>query len=381
MNRHRSEIFRRDGDLLRTLTRALLLTAGLVVLLWFLYQTLRVLLLFILALILALAINAPVTWLERKGLGRALAALVVFTGLAALLGALGWFVLPRLIEQVPTLLDELPNLVEGLAERLAGVLGDHPEIERQLSQVVDWVLEAISGAWQHAGAVAGAVVLSLFVVALVLYMVIDPRPLLRGYIAAMPAHQRPAAARAFARAAEMVVGWVASNVILGGIKATASFLFLTYMQVPGAILWSVLALFAALIPRLGFYLMAFPPVVVALSVDPLTALWVGLFYVVLSEILGNFVAPRVQAETMDLHPAYLLLMTLAMAVAFGVVGVLVASPVAGFLKVYFDEFYLARQPEDARMEERVEAMMDRDAERAAGEEEPPPRERARRESS
>jgi predicted PurR-regulated permease PerM len=170
-------------------------------------------------------------------------------------------------------------------------------------------------------------------------------------------------------------------VILGGIKATASFLFLTYMQVPGAILWSVLALFAALIPRLGFYLMAIPPVVVALSVDPLTALWVGLFYVVLSEILGNFVAPRVQAETMDLHPAYLLLMTLAMAVAFGVVGVLVASPVAGFLKVYFDEFYLARQPEDARMEERVEAMMDRDAERAAGEEEPPPRERARRESS
>ncbi len=51
------------------------------------------------------------------------------------------------------------------------------------------------------------------------------------------------------------------------------------------------------------------------------------------------------------------------------------------LKMYFDEFYLARQPEDSRIEERVEAMMDRDAERAAGEEEPPPRERARRESS
>ncbi|HEV2129613.1 MAG TPA: AI-2E family transporter [Longimicrobiaceae bacterium] len=127
--------------------------------------------------------------------------------------------------------------------------------------------------------------------------------------------------------------------------------------------------------------MAIPPVVVALSVDPLTAIWVGLFYVVLSEILGNFIAPRVRAERMDLRPVYLLLMTLAMAVASGVLAVLVASPMAGFLKVCFDEFYLASQPEDARIEERVEAMMDRDAERAAGEEEPPPREPVRRESS
>ncbi len=68
------------------------------------------------------------------------------------------------------------------------MLGDHPEIERQLSQVAEWILETISGAWQHAGAVAGAVVLSLFVVALVLYLVIDPRTLLRVYMDLHPVY-------------------------------------------------------------------------------------------------------------------------------------------------------------------------------------------------
>jgi putative permease len=130
------------------------------------------------------------------------------------------------------------------------------------------------------------------------------------------------------------------------------------MEVPGAIIWSVLALFSALIPRLGFYLMSIPPVIVALTVSPATALWTALYLWVLSEILGNFVAPHVQGEIMELHAAYLLFMTVAMGLAFGLLGVLVASPLAGFIKVYYDEFYLARQSEDPQLEERVDGMME-----------------------
>ncbi len=85
MSRQRSTLFTPGGDPSQVLARALLLMPGLVVLLWFLYQTLRVLLLFILPIILALALTAPVTWLERQELGRGLATLIVFAALAAVL--------------------------------------------------------------------------------------------------------------------------------------------------------------------------------------------------------------------------------------------------------------------------------------------------------
>jgi putative permease len=156
----------------------------------------------------------------------------------------------------------------------------------------------------------------------------------------------------------MVVGWMLANAIMGGIKAVAAFFFLTYMEVPGAIVWSFLALFAALIPRLGFYLMSIPPVVVALTVSPSTALWTLLFFWALSEFLGNFVAPRVQGEIMEMHAAYLLFMTLAFGLAFGLLGVLVAAPAAGFLKVFYEEFYLNQQPDDPQLDEHVEQMME-----------------------
>ncbi len=348
------------SELFRVLVKVLLLSAGLVVLLWFLHEIRRVVLFLVLVVILAMVLSAPVTWLERKNVPRSMGTLLVFLAVASVSAFVGWLVLPQLVEEVPRLLDELPQLVEGIAERVAGLLGNHPEVERQLSQIVEWVMELIGGVWRHADVLFGAFVLSIFMVALVLYLVVSPRPLLEGYIRAFPAHLRGPATRALTRSSNMVVGWMLANVIVGAMKAALVFPFLMFMQVPGAIIWAVLAFFVQLIPRIGFYLMSIPPVVVALSLDPLTALWVALFYWAISELMGNLVAPWVQSATMDLHPAYLLAVTLALALGFGLIGVLIASPVAGFLYAYWDEFYLSRRPEDPQLEQRVDAILARE---------------------
>jgi putative permease len=344
--------------LFRTLVRTLLLAAALVVVVWFAYRVRTALLLFLVAIVGSIVLNAPVTWLERRRLSRGIATLVVMACVLALIGLLGWLIVPRLIAELPTLIEELPALLEELTERAAALLGGHPEIDRQLSQLVTWFERGLGEVWRVLDAVGAALLAAVVVFALVLYIVANPRPLLRWYVELMPAHLREPAARAIGRSSKMVVGWVLANAILGGMKATAAFVFLQFMEVPGAIIWSVLALFSALIPRLGFYLMSIPPVIVALTVSPATALWTALYLWVLSEILGNFVAPHVQGEIMELHAAYLLFMTVAMGLAFGLLGVLVASPLAGFIKVYYDEFYLARQSEDPQLEERVDGMME-----------------------
>jgi putative permease len=363
-------VSRFGNEMYRSMARALFLASGLVVLLWFLNSIRDALLVLILAIVIALALNAPITWLERRRLPRGLAVLVVFLALFALMGGMGWLVLPRLVAAIPTFLEEIPTVVQNLADRVTAMFGDHPEVERQLSNVVDMMMGAIGGLWQHATTLIGSLLMSLIILGLVLYLVVDPRPLLAGYVRAMPPHLRDPATRAFARSSKMVVGWVYANVILGGIKAASSFVFLTWMEVPGAIIWSVLSLFAALIPRLGFYLMSIPPVIMALSVDFTTALWVGLFYWALSEFLGAIVAPRIQGEAMQLHPAFLLFMAIAMALSFGLLGVLISAPLAGFLWAYFDEFYVRRNPEVEDADERVRTMMERRVETADGAAEP-----------
>jgi putative permease len=340
------------------LARAIFLATGLILLLWFFYQIERVLIASLLALILAIALNAPVTWLERRKVGRGLATLISFAGILIILGGVSWLVVPRLAEEIPTLIDEVPRLVESLVQQVGAVTGDHPEIQRQLSRVVDFAFSAVEEMWRHSGALAAGLVLGIFIVALVLFMVINLRHILALYVRSMPERHRESAARAFARSSKTVIGWVIASVILGGIKAIAAGIFLTLMSVPGAIVWAAIAFLGAFIPRVGFYLMTLPPVVVAFTVDPMAALWTLVFYVVFSEILGNFVAPLIYEGTMQINAVLILIMMLAMGYAFGLVGVFISAPVAGFVKAYYDEFYLKKQPEDPELDRRVAMMME-----------------------
>jgi putative permease len=358
----------RSADLFSALARAILLATGMVALVWFLWRITWVLLFFALATILALALNAPVTWLERRGVRRLPGTILVFAALISLLVAVGRVIVPPLVREVTTLVELLPLLAMNLGDRIAALLAENPEIERQIrldaqaaAQVVPWVLETLSNLWRYGLSLVVGLILGLVLMGVVLYMVLDPRPLLAGYVAALPPRMRAPGVGGFFLPPPTVVGWVYASAIISAMKAIPAFFFLTWIGLPGALVWSVFTFVADVIPRLGFYLMIVPPTLVALSIDVRMAIWVALFYWAISEILGNFVAPRIQASTMDLHPVFLLFVTLAMVAAFGVLGAIIASPVAGFIKAYYEEFYLARIPPPEHLSRDVETMLVRGA--------------------
>lgn len=347
---------RRSGELYIALAKAIYLATGLFVFLWFLYEISLVLLAALLALILAVAINAPVTWLEQRGWRRGGATAVAFLSLLGLTALVLWVVIPRLAAEIPELVERLPALIEEVVEHATAVVGPIPALQEQLGRLVDLVIGLLEGIWP---ALAAAVVFGLFILAMALYMVLNLRGILSWYLRSMPQRLREPAALAFAASSQAVIGWVLASVIIGLIKALATIIFLTLMGIPGALLWSVLAFLGAFLPRVGFYVMTVPPAIVAFGISPALAFWTILFYVIFSEILGNFIAPRIFAETMKLDAVFILFMMLAMGYAFGVIGVLISAPVAGILKAHYDQFYLRQQPAVPKLEERVRYMMER----------------------
>ncbi|RYY05389.1 MAG: AI-2E family transporter, partial [Alphaproteobacteria bacterium] len=105
-------------------------------------------------------------------------------------------------------------------------------------------------------------------------------------------------------------------------------------------------------------------VLVAFADDPAKALWIAVFYLAMNEVMGDLVTPRIRASTMNLHPASTLAMVLVMGAAFGIPGALIATPMAAFVKAYFEEFHLAGRPVDSAEQERVDAMLAREADAA-----------------
>lgn len=348
-----------------TLARAVWLAAGLLLLYRFLDAASTALLFLAIAVILAVALNAPVSWVQARGLPRWAALTLVTMGLVTVAASLGWLVLPRLAGEATALAESLPETAQRLQERAERFLGENPGLGGNVElpapeDLLPSLQAVVTRVGRYTLSAVGFLIFLVLLATLVIFMVARPRPLLQGYLSAFPPHLRDAAARAFAVGSRRVVGWLYGNLIVGAIEGGAAAVFLLVMGVPGALVWGVLTFFAELVPKLGPYLMTVPPVLVALAQDPMTALWVLLFYLAIQEIAGDVIAPRVQSQQMDLHPVSVIVAVLLLGSAFGVLGALLATPIAGYVKAFYDEFHLARQPRDADQERRVEAMLARD---------------------
>ena len=350
------------NDTYKVLARLVYMAAGLVVAIWFTHEIISVILLFFFAIVITIVLNAPTTWLERKGLRRTLAAIIVFFIFIIFIGLLAWLIIPKVVLQLQLLINDLPNYLNNLNQRIDRWIGDDgatpgsvPGTSKTLQPLPN-LEQILTGISQYSITFIGWIFLFIFFLCLIAYMLINPRPLLEIYLSLFPEHRREKAAKAFANASVMTIGWMWSNVLAGAIRAIIVFAFLFFMGIPGVYIWAGVTFFAELIPRIGFYIMAVPPILIAFSIDPITAMWVAIFYLVLDEIMGDFVIPRIRATTMKIHPVSLLIMLLAMVIVFGLMGALVATPLTAFIKAYYEEFYEDKQKYSA-MKEQIDLML------------------------
>lgn len=329
----------------RSLSRLLYLAAGIFVALWFIHLTLQVILILYFAIVLTIVLNAPVTWLETKKIRRAAASLIVFFTVFLCLALLAWMVIPKMVTQVKVLVANLPGYLENLNKRIADWLGEYTNDQqnaRTMSNAITAlppVSSIINSVGQYSIQLFRNILLLIFFFCLVVYMLIRPRPLLEFYLSLFADSKKDKAAKAFSYASVMTIGWMWSNVFAGAIRAIIVWFFLYFMGLPGMWVWAGVTFFAELIPKIGFYIMAVPPILIAFSISPVTALWVAIFYIVSDEIIGDFVIPRIRSTTMKIHPAFILIMIVAMSAAFGIMGAFIATPLAAFIKAYYEVFY------------------------------------------
>jgi putative permease len=307
-----------------------------------------VLLLFF-ALVVSIALSAPVNWFIRRGLSRRMAGvltLLIFFGSIVLLGAL---VIPKLAGQMVVLGNRLPQLLGQIDQQISSLLARYPDLQgffspqgTSMRNIVPSAGELFQGLGGISLSLLGLAALAIVFFSTVAYVVLEPRPLLNAYLGSLPRAYLPAGMRAYRRAANSVIGWTKASLVIGAIQAVAVFIFLTLMDVPAALVWAALAFFADFIPRIGGYVMALPPVILALTISPITAIWVAVFYLVSNEILGSVVAPKIRGAAMQMHPVLILFFTLAFALAFGLLGAVVAVPAAAFFSAFYSEFYMKR---------------------------------------
>ena len=332
----------------KSLSRLVYLAAFLFLAIWFTAQIISVIILVFFAIVITIVLNAPVTWLQRKKMSRTAAGLLVFICMLVLFGLVGWMLIPKIVTQLKLLIIQMPQYLEKLSQHITSWIGDHGMDNTNLLPSTSSFANQATGILNNIGHYSMGLIRNLFMIifffCLVGYMLTNPRPLLEMYLSLFPEDKKEKAVEAFSKASVMTIGWMWSNILAGTLRATIVWIFLYFMGIPGLWVWAGVTFFAELIPKIGFYIMAVPPVLVAFTISPMTALWVALFLIALDEVIGDFILPRLRSSTMKIHPVSTLVMLLAMTAAFGVMGAFIATPLVAFIKAFYETFYQKKHP-------------------------------------
>lgn len=352
------------GSLYTALIKAISFAAGIVIFLWLLIKISSVVMLLLFAVTLAIVINAPVTALEKRNIKRGWASLIVFGIIFLIIGLIAWLVIPTIGKQLNLLFSNIPAYVEQLSNNIASWFEDYPDVSNQLkasgNNIAEW-FPSIPATLMRVGnlslTLVGYILILIVFFSLIIYMVVQPRPLVEIYLSFFSSENWDKATRALTNTSIMLTGWMRANIIGGAIQAVAVTIVLSVLEIPGAFVWGAIAFFAQLIPKLGFYIMALPPILIALSISPSKAFWVVVFFLAMDEILGDLVMPKLRSNAMKIHPASIIIVLLAMAAAFGVTGAIMATPLAAIIKAYYEEFYLTRFKDDPNLETRIDTIL------------------------
>jgi len=136
-----------------------------------------------------------------------------------------------------------------------------------------------------------------------------------------------------------VVGQLTVNVIMGTL-ATIAYLII---GLPYAPLLGLIVGIMEFIPLIGPLIGVIPALIIGFSISPTTALWTVIAAIIIHQVESNFLSPRVMRRALGMRPMVTLLALAAFGSLFGVLGVIVALPLASVLQLLFDRYLVDAQ--------------------------------------
>jgi len=303
-------------------------------LIWLIVQLSSVVLLVFIALLLTAALDPLVTRLEHRGWKRSTAVgallLLVFGTLIGMLV----LAVPAMVREAQRFADELPTYVE----QARPYFKDHPEAYARLQDFANRRAQDpslyLSRAEDVGRQVLTALTQLLLLVTMTAYLLVsDGERTLFWLFRYLPAHLRPKIRQALPEVSHVVSGYVVGQLITSALFAAFALATCLVLGVPQAILLALLAFFADAIPIVGALIATAPAVLLALTVSPTAAAIVLVLYAVYQQIENHFIVPRVYRNALQMSSFGVLLAVAIGAQLLGIIGALIALPIAAAIPV------------------------------------------------
>ncbi len=328
-------------------------------------QTLSTILLYVgTALFLSLGLDPIVAWLERRRLPRWAAVLVTVLAVLAMFAGIVLMVVPIIVGQITQLVTTVQALIERgtwdpVTELREWMTTTFPllEVDQVFLYIQEWVdsldLSAVGsqvggGLIAFAGSILAGLAGAFIVLILTIYFTASTPSLKRAVYQLVPASKRARFIDLGEQITDSVGFYVIGQLSLGVINGVLSAIFLSIIGAPFPAVLAVIAFFFSLIPLVGTLtgstIIVLTCLIPGLS-TPTTALIAAIYYLVYMQIEAYVISPRIMSRAVSVPGAVVVIAALAGGSLLGLLGALIAIPVAASILILYRQVVIPRQNE------------------------------------
>lgn len=289
------------------------------------------------AVFISLGLDPIVSWIEHRGLRRPYAVTIVALTLIGVFVGISVTVVPGLITQTALLVQNAPTLLDGFAkipavssidQRMGGV------ISQALTNAGAFVADSgnwptmLGGVVSVGISIVNAITGTTVILILSLYFMASMKSFKKFIYKLVPASRREKFEDIAEQVSHSVGRYVIGQLSIAAINATLGFTFMLIMGIPYPGVLATIEFLLALVPMVGSMSGAAVVTLVALSVSPTTATVSAIYYLVYMQIEAYIISPKIMNRAVAVPGAVVVVAALAGGTLLGVLGALVAIPVA-----------------------------------------------------
>ena len=305
---------------------------------------------FVLGAAIAFLIQPAVTRLVGLGVPRVLAIGIVFIVIIVALAGLVLLIVPLGVREVAQLQTQAPSIAAAAQDRINSLQGSPINIlgidinlkgitETINAHLKDYLLGQFGNA-VTIGLTALTTLLQLVLMFIVAFLLaLDAAAFRRVLRRLVPSDYRTDFDQIWRKVRKMLYAYVRGQLIIAGLIGVLSGIACAVLGLPDPVALGLIAGVTALIPYLGPFIGAVPAILVGLAAGPIKALLVAVVYFLISNIILNFVYPKVMGDAVRLPPVLVIVAFIAGFSWAGILGMFVAVPIAATLRILFDHIY------------------------------------------
>ncbi len=320
-----------------TIFRTILILLALV----FLYLIRDILIVVFVAVIIAAAINGPVSWLQRHKIPRILGVIFIYLFILFFLALIVTLIFPPLAEQIKQLALYFPEFMEKIGLSVQEWWANY-QIEGSLQTLLDKMsnklAQATSSVFGTIIDLFGGLFSAIVILVISFYLAVQKKGAKKFLVSLTPSEHQSYLSNLIERIESKIGGWLRGQLLLMLIVGVLTYIGLYFLGIKYALTLALIATLLEIIPYIGPILAAIPAVILAFFQSPFLALLVVILYIVIQQLENYIIYPQVMKKAVGLNPIIIIVAMLIGAKLAGVLGIILAVPVTAAIAEFFKDF-------------------------------------------